>query len=133
MRKLRIFQKTISLTEGDTQAEAIFPKIPGTILGYNNKIVGTLPPNESCDLVFRDNGQNINDPLDTAVGEITTKTSFKDGIVPMKHTNPGEIKAVAIASAAIGNGEDYKVKVIVYYVEGTTDQTHNATIAECMA
>jgi hypothetical protein len=119
MHKLRAFQRTISLVNGDSSGETSFPTINGAIVGYSTKKVGAPPSGESCDVVIKGGGENINDPLDIDVSEITTKNSVKDQVVPMPLLNPAPITAVLTPSATLGSGEDYKVKIIIWYVQGS--------------
>lgn len=130
MKRLRAFQQTATLAETDTSAEVTFPTIPGSIVGYSTLVTGTIPPGESCKAVLKDGGQNISDPIDIRVSEVTTKNSFQGAIIPLQVPAPGQITAVFTPSAIIGSSEDYKVEVIIWYADGVRNQV--VSIKDCL-
>jgi hypothetical protein len=129
MKKLQHVQRTIALAEGASQKDIDIADINGDIVGYSTKVIGTLPAGKTADLSIQDGATEILRPIDIAVSEVTTKNSFKGSVCPLQHANPGRIKATIMPSATILAGEDYKVKVIIYFAVEATNAT---SINDCI-
>jgi len=130
-KKLQHVQRTISLTTGNAQMEAVFSDIHGPIVGYASKLIGSLPNGTSADLSIFNGATEALRPIDISVPETTTKNSFPGLVCPLTIENPGQIKAQITASAPLGSGENYKVKVIIFYaVEKTSYDC--PTIKDCI-
>lgn len=130
MKKLQHVQATISLVQGDAQKEVDISSIQGSIVGYSSKLIGSIPDGKSADLSIYDGATTALMPIDVAVSEVSTKNSFQGSICPLSIERPGRISAVVTPSSPIGAGEDFKVKVIIYYAVDT-DNAAGSKISDC--
>ena len=131
MKKLQHSQRTISLKQGDSQVEMDMTDIHGPIVGYATRVIGTIPAGKSADISIMDGASTVLMPIDTSVSETTTKNSFAGLVSPLKVDNPGRIKAVVTPSEPLAVGEEYKVKVIVFYAV-ETNAYNSPSLNDCM-
>lgn len=130
-KKLQHVQRTISLTTGNAQMEAVFSDIHGPVVACASTVIGNLPTGTSADLSIFNGATEVLRPIDLSVPETTTKNSFHGLLYPLTIENPGQIKAQITASAPLGAGESYKVKVLIWYaVEKTSYDC--PTIKDCI-
>ena len=128
MKKPILKHKVVSilLAEGATTNEAEVPKVPGTVVGLST--VGEAPSGKTADVVLLDGGNEVSDPLDITITSHAGK-SLRESIVPLNRPNPGQLVARINMSAAVGSGEDFSVKVNVWYVPNVNDT--DITITDC--
>lgn len=130
MKKLQHVQRTISMKAGTAQEEMDFSDIHGPIVGYATKVIGNIPNGKTADLSIQDGATEILRPIDIAVPEVTTKNSFQGMVCPLSFENPGRITAKITASDVLGSGEDYKVRVIIFFATERSGAT--PTITDCI-
>ena len=131
MKKLQHVQRTISLATGDAQKEAYFSDIQGPIVGYSLVPFGAMPGGIRADLMIQDGATTVLMPIDIAVPDVTTKSSFRGSICELMVENPGDIKATIIPTQTLEADQVIKVKVIIYYAVEATG--HNSTsINDCL-
>ena len=116
--KLKHFQVTVAMAAGVTSNDENFPTIDGAILGYSTVVLG-MTAGKTADLEITNGSSTILDPIDLAVGNVANRTSVLGSIAPLYEASPGRVKAIIKQDVAVANGEDYSVKVIVYYDENS--------------
>lgn len=121
MYKIKHVQRTISLSNGDSQKDMDFSDILGPVVGYATKLVGSLPAGTTADVAIDDGATEMLSPIDIAVSEVSTKNSFRGAICPLTIENPGRVSARIIPSTALTSGQEYKVKIIIFYAVSKTN------------
>lgn len=103
----------ISMEEGDSIKNNEFPTISGKILGFMTTVVGDRPSGKRANITLKMNGNDIHRPIDLNFTETKGRAGFKNGLLPLHLENPGRITAQVNMDAAVANGEDFKVQVLV--------------------
>lgn len=115
-KKIKHFQKVITLNPTETRKEIGFNDVPGTMIGYATTAFGDLPANTHVDIAIYDGGLSLLYDIDQGFSELKTNNTVEGKIVPLYHEDPNDIKAVINTSNPIAAGKTYAVKVIIFYV-----------------